>query len=98
MPIPAHFAVILERDARTRLLTAIADVSTRKMTAIYRFCVRDERPADLAGRHLAKWPAFPHSYFSCFICRIHTFLSGRHAAYLPSTLLVYVIHKNIAYP
>src|ERR1019366_7647542 len=85
MPIPAQFAHIRQRDARTRLLTPVADVPTRKMTAVYRSCVRDERP-DLGRRHLTERPAFPHSYrgpFSvCFIFRIHTFLSGRRAAYL----------------
>src|ERR1017187_5740974 len=92
MPIAAHFAHIRERDARTGLLTLVADVPTRKMTAVYRFCERDERPADFGRCHLPQRPAFPHSYSGCFICRIHTFLSGRRPACLTTSLY---IHKNI---
>src|ERR1019366_389233 len=80
MPIPAQFAHIRQRDATTRLLTGVADVPTRKTTAIYRYCERDERP-DLGCRHLSERAAFPHTYShyrhfgACFIS-IHTFLSG----------------------
>jgi len=61
MPFPADFAIILERDAGRRLLTLVADVPTRKTTAIYRFRERDERP-NLGRRHLPQRTAFPHSY------------------------------------
>ena len=78
MPIPAVFAHIRQRDAPAGLLTPVADVPTRKTTAVYRFRVREESP-DLAGRHLPQRAADPHSYDppGCFIVRIHTFLSGR---------------------
>src|SRR5271169_5039397 len=62
MPIPAQFAVILERDTRTMLLTPVADVPTRKMTAIYRFGEWDERPAGPRRRHLLQWPSNPCPY------------------------------------
>src|ERR1017187_4261203 len=67
MRIPAHFAHIRQRDTPARLLTPITDVSTRKMTAIYRFRIRDERTADLGCRHLPQWPTRPHSdcYYAC---------------------------------
>ncbi len=44
VPIPAVFAHIRQRDTPAGLLTPVSDVPTRKMTAVYRFRVRDERP------------------------------------------------------
>src|ERR1035441_6410346 len=105
MPFPAQFAHIRQRDATTRLLAPVAEVPTCKTTAIYRYCVRDERP-DLRCRHLPQGPTIPHTYspylspispyssFGAWFIFIHTFLSGTFTPCLDWYHLVVLVQQT----